>query len=108
MTRNLRWMLSAALLLAALAARAQDRGTVTTLPRPTGPYWLTSDTQPAPLLLPAQVPAEPPPAHGAYRARKVVSVTGCPSGPVAVTTASRPSLVGTLPIDCWVATTLAE
>src|SRR5262245_43219010 len=60
-------MLSAGLLLAALAARAQDRGTVTTLPRPTGPYWLISDTPPEPQLLPPppqRVPEAPPPAPG--------------------------------------------
>src|SRR5262245_29252869 len=60
--RNLRWMLSAGMLLAALAARAQERGPVTTLPRPNGPYWLTSDSQqPPPALLP---PADmlPPPS----------------------------------------------
>src|SRR5262249_57005744 len=55
---------SAGLLLAVVAARAQDRGTVTTLPRPTGPYWLISDTQPEPQLLPPpqRGPDAPPPA----------------------------------------------
>jgi hypothetical protein len=66
LNRNLRWILSAGLMLAALTAHAQDRGAVTTLPRPTGNYWLVSDTQqeqqPGPLLLPPQgTPASPPP-----------------------------------------------
>jgi hypothetical protein len=51
---NVRWLLSAALVLAPLAAHAQDR-TVTTLPRPTGTYWQVSDSQPS------QPPASPPP-----------------------------------------------